>query len=227
MLLHIPDILTSEQAAHCRRLLEAADWVDGRGTAGHLSQGVKDNQQLRFDNPVSVELGEMILRRLETHPLFMSAALPSKIVPPLFNRYENSGRYGDHVDGAIRPIDGTPHRVRTDLSATLFLSELGGYDGGELVIEETIGPRRVRLPAGHLLLYPSSSIHRVEPVTRGVRLASFFWVQSLVRDDADRAVLFELDSTLRTLPRETDAEKRALLSLTNVYHNLVRRWADA
>ena len=227
MLVHIPDILTSEQAAHCRRLLEAADWVDGRGTAGHLSQGVKDNQQLRFDNPVSVELGEMILRRLETHPLFMSAALPSKIVPPLFNLYENSGRYGDHVDGAIRPIDGTPHRVRTDLSATLFLSELGDYDGGELVIEETIGPRRVRLPAGHLLLYPSSSIHRVEPVTRGVRLASFFWVQSLVRDDADRAVLFELDSTLRTLPRETDAEKRALLSLTNVYHNLVRRWADA
>jgi PKHD-type hydroxylase len=176
---------------------------------------------------VAVALGEMIMQRLETHPLFMSAALPGKIVPPLFNRYENSGRYGDHVDGAIRPIDGTPHRVRTDLSATLFLSELADYDGGELVIEEPMGPRRVRLPAGHLLLYPSSSIHRVEPVTRGVRLASFFWVQSLVRDDADRAVLFELDSTLRTLPRETEAQRRALLSLTNVYHNLVRRWADA
>jgi PKHD-type hydroxylase len=227
MLLQIPDVLTPDEAALCRRRLEAADWVDGRGTAGHLSQGVKDNQQLRFDNPVAVALGEMIMQRLETHPLFMSAALPGKIVPPLFNRYENSGRYGDHVDGAIRPIDGTPHRVRTDLSATLFLSDLADYDGGELVIEEPMGPRRVRLPAGHLLLYPSSSIHRVEPVTRGMRLASFFWVQSLVRDDADRAVLFELDSTLRTLPRETEAQKRALLSLTNVYHNLVRRWADA
>ena len=227
MLLHIPDVLTPEQAAHCRRLLEAADWVDGRGTAGHLSHGVKDNQQLRFDNPTSVELGEMITRRLETNPLFMSAALPHKIVPPLFNRYAGSQRYGDHVDGAIRPIDGTPHRVRTDLSATLFLSDPADYDGGELVIEEPIGPRRVRLPAGHLLLYPSSSIHRIEPVTRGVRLASFFWVQSLVREDADRSVLFELDCTLRTLPRETDQEKRALLSLTNVYHNLVRRWADA
>ena len=227
MLLQIPDVLTPEQAAHCRRLLKAADWVDGRGTAGHLSHGVKDNQQLRFDNPVSVELGEMITRRLETNPLFMSAALPHKIVPPLFNRYAGLQRYGDHVDGAIRPIDGTPHRVRTDLSATLFLSDPADYDGGELVIEEPIGARRVRLPAGHLLLYPSSSIHRIEPVTRGVRLASFFWVQSLVRDDADRSVLFELDCTLRTLPRETDQEKRALLSLTNVYHNLVRRWADA
>jgi PKHD-type hydroxylase len=227
MLLHIPEVLSAEEAAHCRRVLEAADWVDGRGTAGHLSHGVKDNEQLRFDNPTAIELGEMITRRLETHPLFMSAALPSKIVPPLFNRYAEGGRYGDHVDGAIRPVDGTPHRVRTDLSATLFLSELGDYDGGELVIEEPIGGRAVRLPAGDLLLYPSSHIHRIEPVTRGVRLASFFWVQSLVRDDADRAVLFELDSTLRTLPRETEQEKRALLSLTNVYHNLVRRWADA
>jgi PKHD-type hydroxylase len=227
MLLHIPEVLTGVEAAHCRRLLEAADWVDGRGTAGHLSHGVKDNRQLRFDNPVAVELGELISRKLETNPLFMSAALPSRIVPPLFNRYAEAQRYGDHVDGAIRPIDGTPHRVRTDLSATLFLSELGEYDGGELVIEEPIGPRRLRLPAGHLLLYPASFIHRIEPVTRGVRLASFFWVQSLVRDDADRAVLFELDSTLRGLPRETEAEKRALLSLTNVYHNLVRRWADA
>jgi PKHD-type hydroxylase len=169
----------------------------------------------------------MITRRLETHPLFMSAALPHKMAPPLFNRYGVSQYYGDHVDGAIRPIDGTPHRVRTDLSATLFLSELDDYDGGELVIEEPFGPRRVRLPAGAMLLYPASRIHRIEPVTRGVRLASFFWVQSLVRDDADRAVLFELDSTLRTLPRETEQEKRALLSLTNVYHNLVRRWADA
>jgi PKHD-type hydroxylase len=227
MLLQIPDVLTPEQAAHCRRRLEAADWVDGRGTAGHLSHGVKDNQQLRFDNPVAVELGEMITRRLETRPLFMSSALPSRIVPPLFNRYAVSQHYGDHVDGAIRPVDGTPHRVRTDLSATLFLSELDDYDGGELVIEEPFGPQRVRLPAGALLLYPASRIHRIEPVTRGVRLASFFWVQSLVRDDADRAVLFELDSTIRTLPRETEPEKRALLSLTNVYHNLLRRWADA
>lgn len=227
MLLPIPEVLTADQAAHCRRLLDAADWVDGRGTAGHLSHAVKDNQQLRFDHPVAMQLGEMITERLEVHPLFMSAALPHKIVPPLFNRYAEGQRYGDHVDGAIRPIDGTPHRVRTDLSATLFLSELDDYDGGELVIEEPTGPQRIRLTAGALLLYPASRIHRIEPVTRGVRLASFFWVQSLVRDDADRAVLFELDSTLRTLPRETAQEKRALLSLTNVYHNLVRRWADA
>ena len=227
MLLHVPDVLTPEEAALCRRRLDAAEWSDGRGTAGHLSQGVKDNQQLRFDNPLAVELGELILGKLETHPLFMSAALPSKIVPPLFNRYAGGQRYGDHVDGAIRPIDGTPHRVRTDLSATLFLSEAGDYDGGEVVIEEASGARGYRLPAGHLLLYPASTIHRVEPVTRGARLASFFWVQSLVRDEADRAVLFQLDSTLRTLPRDTEEQKRALLSLTNVYHNLLRRWADA
>jgi PKHD-type hydroxylase len=157
----------------------------------------------------------------------MSAALPSRIVPPLFNRYADAQRYGDHVDGAIRPIDGTPHRVRTDLSATLFLSEPAEYDGGELVIEEPSGPRAFRLPAGHLLLYPASTVHRIEPVTRGARLASFFWVQSLVRDEADRATLFQLDSTLRTLPRETDEQKRTLLSLTNVYHNLLRRWADS
>lgn len=226
MLLHVPEILTAEEAALCRRRLEAAEWADGRGTAGHLSQGVKDNQQLRFDNPAAMELGEMILGKLETHPLFMSAALPHKIVPPLFNRYGEGQRYGDHVDGAIRPIDGTPHRVRTDLSATLFLSEPTDYDGGELVIEEPSGPRGVRLPAGHLLLYPASTIHRIEPVTRGVRLAAFFWVQSLVRNEADRAVLFQLDSTLRTLPRQTEEQKHALLSLTNVYHNLLRRWAD-
>jgi PKHD-type hydroxylase len=227
MLLHVPEVLTQDEAALCRRRLDAAAWVDGRGTAGHLSQGVKDNRQLRFDNPVAMELGELILGKLETHPLFMSAALPSKIVPPLFNRYGEGQRYGDHVDGAIRPIDGTPHRVRTDLSATLFLSEPHDYDGGELVIEQPSGPRAFRLPAGHLLLYPAGAVHRIEPVTRGVRLASFFWVQSLVRDEADRAVLFQLDSTLRTLPRETDEQTRALLSLTNVYHNLLRRWADS
>jgi PKHD-type hydroxylase len=227
MLLHVPDVLTPEEAALCRRRLEEAEWRDGRGTAGHLSQGVKDNQQLRFDNPLAVELGEMILRKLEAHLLFMSAALPSKIVPPLFNRYAGGQRYGDHVDGAIRPIDGTPHRVRTDLSATLFLSEPGDYDGGELVIDEPSGPRAFRLPAGHLLLYPARTIHRIAPVTRGARLASFFWVQSLVRDEADRATLFQLDSTLRTLPRDTEEQKRALLSLTNVYHNLLRRWAES
>lgn len=226
MLLHLPEVLTADEAALCRRRLEAAEWADGRGTAGHLSQGVKDNRQLRFDNPVAIELGELILGKLETHPLFMSAALPSRIVPPLFNRYGEGQRYGDHVDGAIRPVDGTPHRVRTDLSATLFLSDPPDYDGGELVIEEPSGPRRVRLPAGHLALYPASAIHRIEPVTRGVRLASFFWVQSLVRDEADRDVLFQLDCTLRTLPRESEEQKRALLSLTSVYHSLMRRWAE-
>ena len=227
MLLQIPQVLSPEELAHCRQLLEGAEWADGRGTAGHLSRGVKDNLQLRFDNPVARELGELIMSRLEVHPLFMSAALPHKIVPPLFNRYAGGQSYGAHLDGAIRPIDGTPHRVRTDLSATLFLSEPDEYEGGELVIEDALGPRSVRLPAGHLVLYPGTSLHRVAPVTRGARLASFFWVQSMVREDAERALLFELDSTLRTLPRDTDEERAALLRLTNVYHNLLRRWADA
>lgn len=225
MLLHIPSVLTPEEAAHCRRRLDAAEWSDGRGTAGHLSQEVKDNQQLRFDNPTAVELGEMILRRLETHPLFMSAALPHKIVPPLFNRYAHLQRYGDHVDCAIRPIDGTPHRVRTDLSATLFLSELGDYDGGELVIEEAFGPRRVRLPAGALLLYPASTVHRIEPVTRGVRLASFFWVQSLVREDARRALLYEMDGAIQAL-NGTGADEAARRTLVGCYHNLLREWSE-
>ena len=227
MLLQIPQVLSAEELAHCRALLGEADWVDGRGTAGHLSHGVKDNQQLRFDNPVARRLGDLITGKLETHPLFMSAALPQKIVPPLFNRYAGGQRYGPHVDGAIRPVDGTRHRVRTDLSATLFISGPEDYEGGELVIEDVYGPRRIRLPAGDLLLYPGSSVHHVEPVTRGVRLASFFWVQSMVRDDADRALLFQLDNALRTLPRETDRERTAILALTNVYHNLLRRWADA
>lgn len=226
MLLPIPEVLTAEQAAHCRRRLEAADWVDGRGTAGHLSHGVKDNQQLRFDNPVAVELGGMITRRLETHPLFMSAALPHKIVPPLFNRYATSQRYGDHVDGAIRPIDGTPHRVRTDLSATLFLSELDDYDGGELVIEDTYGTQAVKLPAGDMIVYPATSLHRVNPVTRGSRWGSFFWTQSMIKDDSRRRLLFDMDMSIIQARQALPDDHPSVLGLTACYHNLMRMWCE-
>ena len=156
----------------------------------------------------------------------MSAALPHSLLPPLFNRYAGGEHYGPHLDGAIRPVDGTSHRIRTDLSATLFLSAPEDYDGGELVIQDTFGPRAVKLPAGHMVLYPGTSVHHVEPVTRGVRLASFFWVQSLVRADADRTLLFELDTAIQRLPRGSGVERANAVGLTNVYHNLLRRWAD-
>jgi PKHD-type hydroxylase len=156
----------------------------------------------------------------------MSAALPDKILPPLFNRYASGEYYGAHLDGAIRPVEGTPHRIRTDLSATVFLTEMGDYDGGELVIEDTYDQRRVKLPAGDMILYPGTSIHHVEPVTRGARVASFFWVQSMVRDDADRTMLFQLDSAIQTLPRAKPEARATVVQLTNVYHNLLRRWAD-
>ena len=226
MLLHIPEVLTAEEVAYCRHRLDSAAWVDGRGTAGHLSAEVKRNAQVPFADPVARQLGELIQGRLERNPLFMSAALPHGVLPPLFNRYAGGEHYGPHLDGAIRPVDGTTHRIRTDVSATLFLSAPESYDGGELVVQDTFGPRAVKLPAGHMVLYPGTSVHRVEPVTRGVRLASFFWVQSLVRADADRTLLFELDTAIQRLPRGSGPERAAAVELTNVYHNLLRRWAD-
>ena len=226
MLLHIPEVLTAEEVAFCRHRLDAAAWVDGRGTAGHLSAEVKHNAQVPFADPAARQLGELIQSKLERNPLFMSAALPHSILPPLFNRYAGGEHYGPHLDGAIRPVDGTAHRIRTDVSATLFLSAPESYDGGELVVQDTFGPRAVKLPAGHMVLYPGTSVHRVEPVTRGVRLASFFWVQSLVRADADRSLLFELDTAIQRLPRSSGPERAAAVELTNVYHNLLRRWAD-
>lgn len=167
----------------------------------------------------------MIVTELERNPLFVSAALPLKILPPLFNRYEGGQNYGDHVDGAIRPVTGTPHRVRTDLSATLFLSEASDYDGGELVITDSYGTHRVKLPAGDIILYPGTSLHRVEPVTRGVRLASFFWIESMVREDSQRQLLFDLDTAIQQLSA-TVPENQAVDRLLSVYHNLLRRWAN-
>jgi PKHD-type hydroxylase len=225
MLLHIPDILTSEQVAHCRQKLEKADWVDGRVTAGHQSALAKDNMQAPEDHPVARELGELILAALQNNPLFMAAALPLKVFPPLFNRYQGGQSFGMHVDNAVRQVTGTPHRVRTDLSATLFLASPDEYDGGELSVEDTYGLHNVKLPAGHLILYPASSLHHVQPVTRGARLASFFWIQSMVRDDGQRTLLFDLDMAIQRAGAEMP-DHPSIIQLTGVYHNLLRRWAD-
>jgi len=225
MLLHIPDILTPAQVAECREALTAAEWVDGRETAGHYSERVKHNRQIPERHPLARRLGDMIQTALDRSPLFLSAALPLRIVPPLFNRYEGGETYGNHVDGAVRPVPGTPFRVRTDLSATLFLSAPEEYAGGELVIDDTYGAHRVKLPAGSLILYPGSSLHRVEPVTSGLRLASFFWVESMVRDAEQRRLLFDLDTAVQELSAAAP-QAPAIAQLLNVYHNLLRRWAD-
>ncbi len=226
MLIHIPKVLSAEQVREVRAQLDKAEWVDGRNTAGYIASRVKDNQQVPDMHPVGRQLGSMILDILEKHPLFTSAALPLKCVPPLFNRYGGNQAYGNHVDGAIRPVAGTPHRVRTDLSATLFLTAPEDYDGGELVIEDTFGPRKVKLPAGDMVLYPGTSVHHVEPVTRGMRVASFFWIQSMVRDDTQRTMLFNLDSQIQQLGRDVP-QHPAVVQLAGLYHNLLRLWADA
>src|SRR5688572_27791405 len=223
MLLQIPEVLSAEQILGCRKVLESNDWVDGRITAGHQSARAKDNLQLPEDNEDARQLGNTILQALENNPLFMAAALPLKVFPPLFNRYQGGQSFGNHVDNAIRQVTGTPHRVRTDLSATLFLNAPAEYDGGELVIEDTFGVHQVKLPAGHLILYPSSSLHHVRPVTRGCRLASFFWVQSMVRDDGQRTLLFDLDTAIQRLNEEAPNQS-VDVQLTAVYHNLLRRW---
>jgi len=225
MLSHIPEILNAEQVSYARRLLDSAEWVDGSVTAGHQSVRAKNNMQVPADHPAAHELGDMILGALQNHPHFISVALPFKVFPPLFNRYESAQSFGNHVDNAIRQVSGTPHRVRTDLSATLFLSAPEEYDGGELMVEDTFGVHRVKLPAGDLILYPAGSLHHVTPITRGVRLASFFWVQSMVRDDGERTLLFDLDTSIQQLDRDL-SNQSAVLQLTGIYHNLLRRWAD-
>jgi len=222
MLLAIPDVLSKEQLASFRAALDGATWVDGRATAGHQSARAKHNVQLAEDDPLSVRLGAIVLDALDRNPLFVSAALPRRVFPPLFNRYAEGQSFGVHVDNAIRVVKGAGVRLRTDLSATLFLSDPEEYDGGELSIEGGFGLQQVKLPAGHMVLYPASSLHRVEPVTRGARLASFFWIQSMVRDDADRAVLFDLDQSIQRLA----PEHPSAIALTGVYHNLLRRWAE-
>jgi PKHD-type hydroxylase len=225
MLVQIPDVLTAEQVAHARRLLETAEWVDGKVTAGHQSARAKDNRQLPEGHPVARELGATILQALQRHPLFVSAALPLHVFPPLFNSYTGGQSFGNHVDNAIRQVPGTPHRIRTDLSCTLFFTGPDEYDGGELVVEDTYGAHSVKLPVGHLVLYPSTSLHHVRPVTRGARVCSFFWLQSMVRSDADRALLFDLDTAIQRLPQTVEAHAAAV-QLTGVYHNLLRRWAE-
>jgi PKHD-type hydroxylase len=225
MLLHIPDVLTAEQVQNARQKLEAADWIDGRVTAGIQSAKAKNNAQLPEGHPLTQELGDTVLSALQKNALFMGAALPLKVFPPLFNRYEGGQAFGKHVDNAVRQVPGTPHRVRTDLSATLFFTGPEDYDGGELLVEDTYGMHNVKLPAGHMVLYPSSSLHHVRPVTRGSRIASFFWVQSMIRDDGARTLLFDLDVAIQQVNSDLP-EHPAALQLTNVYHNLLRRWAD-
>jgi PKHD-type hydroxylase len=225
MLIQVPDVLSAEQVADARRLLESAEWVDGKVTAGHQSGRTKDNRQVPEGHPVARELGDTIVQALQRNPLFISAALPLHVFPPLFNRYSGGQSFGNHVDNAIRQVPGTPHRIRTDLSCTLFLTGPDEYDGGELVVEDTYGAHSVKLPAGHLVLYPSTSLHHVRPVTRGARVSSFFWLQSLVRSDADRTLLFDLDAAIRALPQTAEAQP-ASVQLTGVYHNLLRRWAE-
>ena len=225
MLLQIPELLGAEQVNECRKVLEQADWVDGRITAGHQSARAKDNLQLPEDHKDAKKLQNTILYALENNPLFMSAALPLKVFPPLFNRYQNGQSFGNHVDNAIRQVKDSPHRVRTDLSATLFFSDPAEYDGGELVVEDTYGVHSVKLPAGHVILYPASSLHHVRPVTRGARMASFFWIQSMVRDDGQRTILFDLDVAIQRLTSDLP-EHPSIVELTSLYHNLLRRWAD-
>jgi PKHD-type hydroxylase len=225
VILEIPGVLSAEQVAHARRLLDAADWVDGRVTAGHQSARVKDNVQLPQDHPVARELGDLILTALERNPFFVSAALPLRVFPTLINRYSGGQSFCSHVDNAIRQLAGTPLRIRTDLSATLFLAGPHEYDGGELLVEDTYGVHSVKLPAGHMVLYPATSLHRVAPVTRGARIAAFFWVQSMIRDDGQRTLLFDLDSAIQRVAAD-HPDHPSTVQLTGVYHNLLRHWAD-
>jgi PKHD-type hydroxylase len=225
MLLAIPNVLTSTQVAEARQILDAAEWVDGKATAGHQGARVKDNMQLPVESPAARQVGAMILKALGANPLFMAAALPLHILPPMFNRYSGGQTFGNHVDGSIRTIPGTGHRLRTDLSCTLFLAGPEEYEGGELIIEDTYGSKSVRLPAGHMILYPSTSLHQVTPVTRGTRLCSFFWLQSMIRDDSRRRLLFEMDIAIQRLGAE-NATHPSVVQLTGVYHNLLRQWAE-
>ncbi|MGY4516748.1 Fe2+-dependent dioxygenase [Lysobacter sp. HA18] len=227
MLLHVPGILDGDTLADIRRQLADAEWTDGRATVGPQGAQVKHNEQLPDASPLRQRLSGLVVEAVSRNPLFHAAALPARIFPPRFNRYRGGGEYGFHVDGAIMAADAATgaQQIRSDISCTLFLNEPDDYDGGELIVSDTYGEHEVKLPAGDLILYPSSSLHRVAPVTRGERLASFFWVQSLVRDDSQRRTLFELDASIQALT-DSGAEREPLLRLTGVYHNLLRRWAE-
>lgn len=225
MLLKIPQLLSKEQVQQVKHILLEADWTDGSITAGYQSVKAKNNLQLPENSEAAIKLGDMILAALAQNNLFMSAALPLKIFPPLFNCYQGGGNFGVHVDNAIRQVPGTPVKVRTDVSMTLFFSEPEEYEGGELIIEDTYGSQKVKLSAGDMVLYPSASLHRVTPVTKGRRLASFFWLQSMVGSDDKRALLFDMDMAIQSLRGKAD-DSPEIVQLTGVYHNLIRQWAQ-
>ena len=226
MLVKVESVLTKEEVAHCRSVLEGAKWVNGKITAGAQSAIAKHNLQVPEDGPQARALGEIVLRALGRSQGFNSAAVPFRVFPPLFNRYDVGMKFGAHVDNAIRFIAGPNIRVRTDLSATLFLTEPADYEGGELVIEDTYGEQSVKFAAGDMVLYPASSLHRVEAITRGSRWASFFWIQSMVKDDGARTLLYHLDQSIIKTRAELGDTHQAVLGLTAVYHNLLRRWAE-
>lgn len=226
MIHHIPNVLNAAQIKEFRQQMDQADWTDGKKTAGTLSAAVKKNQQLPEDSPITHALSEQVINAVWNNPLFVSAALPHLMIPPLFNRYEANESFGFHVDNAIRLIRGSNQHIRTDISCTLFLSEPEEYDGGELEIEDTYGYHNIKLPAGDLILYPSTSLHQVTPVTRGCRMASFFWVQSMVRDDSQRHMLFNLDESIQSLRAQHGDQYSEAIKLTSLYHNLIRMWAE-
>ena len=226
MLICVPDVLGKEEVADFRRVMDAEAWEDGRSTAGAQSAEVKKNDQLPPDSPVARELGQRVVRALAANSLFVSAAVPLHIFPPLFNSYQPGQFFGEHVDNCIRGDNLTGLRIRTDLSATLFLSEPDEYDGGELVIDDYYGSQRVKLPAGHLVLYPSTSLHMVTPVTRGVRVCSFFWLQSMIRDAHARRMIFDMDNAIQELVTRLGRNDPEVRKLTNIYHNLIRYWAE-
>jgi PKHD-type hydroxylase len=225
MLMTIPDLLTADEVTLARKVLDTANWVDGKVTAGYQAQSVKENLQLPEGSPAAAKVGEMVLTALARSPLFMSAALPLRVFPPMFNRYTGGGHFGTHVDTAIRTHATTGQRIRTDVSATLFLTPPDQYDGGELIVEDTYGVHSVKLPAGHMVLYPATSLHRVTPVTSGARVSSFFWIQSMIRQDGDRTLLYDLDTAIQRLAAESPGNPIGV-QLTGVYHNLLRRWSE-
>lgn len=222
MLIHIPNLLTPEEVAQCRQRLEAADWIDGRATAGDQSAKVKNNLQVPEGSAAAGDLGDIVLRGLARNPLFSSAVLPLRVYPPMFNRYDVGMTFNTHVDNAIRTVQGA--RMRTDVSSTLFLTGPDEYDGGELVIEDTYGAQAVKLPAGDMIVYPGTSLHRVNPVTRGSRWGSFFWTQSMVADDAQRRLLFEMDMSIIQMRTIVPDDHASVLGLVGCYHNLMRMW---
>lgn len=230
MLITIPNLFTKEQVAEARKHLLAAEWVDGRVTAGYQAQEVKRNAQLPEGSPAHALIGDMVLKALARSPRFISAALPLRVFPPMFNSYSGGQTFGTHVDTAIRQDARTGQRIRTDLSATLFLTEPSDYDGGELMVEDSYGTHSVKLAAGDMVLYPATSLHRVEPVTRGARVSSFFWIQSMVRDDGRRGLLFDLDTAIQRIAASDSAQaagiKESSVQLTGIYHNLIRQWAE-